>query len=629
MALFEEGYTQNTALSWLNYNERVLHEALDETVPLFERLKYISIFMSNLEEFLQFNQNNGQVSRLLADKDKIHKYVEEKLAKSGVVRVEACDLPREELDKCKKYYDKEIKGRIKVHFGSDSVDFPSIKQEGSYVVSKLEGETKGLFALIEIPEELPKILVLNEGLPMSISLYYDFNAYKRARYGDTSFRYIYVEDIIRMYIADILSPFDALETTTFDKRFISAKASEEMTKFLIWTFQLERTQVYKTEKSDYRYVSELEEKIPGWLKDRLCWGQVKGFNQLNLGYGPVIDRLKRKEILCCYPYDSIEPFITLLKDCAIDSRVIEIRMTTYRLSSHPKIVELLEQAAQNGKKVTVVIELSARFDEENNVDWSERMRRKGVKIRYGDERCKIHSRLAQIVLEENGKTRYISYLSTGEFNEDTVLKYTDIGLITYDQNIGTAVNELWKDVLENRVDSYDHILTSPRTMKETLINLIRREAKKGKNGRIFIKVNSVSDNDLIEELKQASCAGCKIRMIVRGICCLLPEVEGKTDNIRIVNVVGRYLEHSRVYVFGMGKEELVYISSSDLITDNLAKRIELAVPIYNKELRRRIKAILYLNYMDNVKGRYLGSNGKYRKKIQGEKLVDSQIMLMG
>lgn len=690
MELYKEGYTQNRELSWLNYNERVLQEALDVTVPLFERLNYISIFMSNLEEFIQvrvgglieedergsdkIDDKSGmnaeeqlkaiykRIAQLLTYKDKIHVRVEQRLAKAGIVRVDSKSLTREEVDKCKKFYKKEVKNTIKIYMGSKVKDFPYIDQDKSYIVSRLEAETNIIFSVIDIPSNLPKILVLNDGIPASLSLQYDFNAYSNARYGSTTFRYILVEDIIKMFAADVFAPFDVAEIATIDiarnaeieidkkegdmlkdmkelseqrrysspdKLIIDTNISENLNKFLMKVFKLKRAQVFTTLKFDYSYVGELEEKIPGWLKDELCWGPVKGFNQLKLGYGPVIDRLRKKEILCCYPYDTMEPFLELLKECTTDPRVKEIRMTIYRLSSHPKIVEYLEEAAQNGKKVTAVMELRARFDEENNIDWSERMRRKGVKIRFGDERYKIHSKLAQIVLEESGKTKYITHLSTGNFNEKTASRYTDIALITYDQRIGAAANEMWQDIMANKVGSYDHILTSPKTMKETLINLIRREAKKGKNGRIFIKVNSVTDDDLIEELKQASCAGCRIRMIVRGICCLLPGVEGYTENIKVVNVVGRYLEHSRVYVFGTGKEEVMYISSADFMVRNMSKRIELAAPIYNNELRRRIKAILYLNYMDNVKGRYLRYDGKYYKKVQGDKVVDSQTMLMG
>ena len=650
MALYEDGYFQNMDVSLLNYNERVLQEALDDTVPLFERLNYILIFKSNLGKFIQdrvcrlitegeqMDTIYKRISELLDYKDTAHADIEEKLEKSGVVRIEPSDLLREEIDKCKKYYKSEIRDKIKVYIGSDANNFPSMIQDKPYIVSKLEGETKELYAIIDIPDELPKILVLNEGSHKTTGHFYDFDAYSLARQGDTSFRYILVEDIIRMHIAEIYTPFDEVETASINiirnedleiDHIISTDISEEMVASLMNIFQVKIAQIITTYKFDYSYVSELQEQTPAWLKDDLCWHPLTGFNQLKLGYGPLIDRLKRKEILCCYPYDTMEPLLALLKDCSIDSRVKEIRMTTCRLSSHPKIVEYLEQAAQNGKKVTAVIEISARFGEDNNVDWSEKVRKKGVKIRYGNERLKIHTNLIQIVLDENGKTRYITYLGTGDFNEITAQSYTDIGLITYDQRIGVATDEMWRDILENRVASYDHILTSPRTMKETLINLIRRESKRGKNGRIFIKVNALSDQDLIEELMLASKSGCKIRMIVRDICGLLPGIEGLTENIKIVNVVGRYLEHSRVYVFGMGKEEVIYISSADLTSHDLSRRIELAVPVYNNELKRRIKAILYLNYMDNVKGRYLRSDGKYYKKFQGNKTVDSQNMLMG
>ena len=669
MSLYEEGFTQNRELSWLNYNERVLEEALDESVPLFERLNYIAIFVNNLEEFIQvrvgglissddddIDSRSGmtadeqlyavyeRIRKLLEIKDIIHFKVEDELTQAGVLRIEPRQLAARELGFVQDYYNRNIKSKITTRIISSPDEFPHISQSRSYIISKLNAGESLLFAMVSIPADLKKIVILDYGTPLG-----------------ENFKYIKLEDIIKMNIGDIFMPFHVEECHVIDiarnaeielpesdddmlssmkklsierkfaapdKLIVDGEMSHEMSSFLLDALKLNDEQLFLSSVVDYSYVSELEDSLPGWLADRLCYENVKGFNQLKLGYGSVIDRLKKREILCCYPYDSMEPLLELLKESATDERVKEIRMTIYRLSSHPKIVEYLEQAACNGKNVTVVMELRARFDEINNIDWSEKLRRHGVKVCFGDERYKIHSKLAQIVLEEDGKERYITHLATGNFNEKTAAKYTDIAIITYDQRIGLAANEMWLDVINNKVGKYDYILTSPVSMKPELIELIRREADKGNNGRIFIKVNSVTDEDLIEELMKASCAGCKIKMIVRGICCILPGIPDLTENIEVVNVVGRFLEHSRVYVFGQGKDEKMYISSADFMNRNMSKRIELACPIYNNELKTRIKRIMSLNYKDNVKGRRLGSDGKYHHKKPTYPMIDSQQMLM-
>ena len=668
MSLHEEGFTQNRELSWLTYNERVLEEALDESVPLFERLKYIAIFVSNLEEFIQvrvgglINDDDDEIDKksgmtadeqldavyeriryLLEIKDIIHYKVEDELAKSGIIRLDKNRLSPEELTVVNKFYESTVRSGIRTKIINTAVDFPHISQDRAYIIAKLEGDESNLYALLSVAKDIDEILVLDYGNPLEAPM-----------------RYIKVEDIIKMHIEELFEPFHVVEYHCIDiarnaeismdsddedmlhrmkkmsvqrkfaapdKLIVDSEMSNCMADFLMDAFNLHNNQVLLTSVVDYGYVAELEDKIPAWLAEKLCYEGICSFNQLRLGYGDMIDRLKKREFLCCYPYDSMDPFLELLKESANDNRVIEIRMTIYRLSTNSKIVEYLEKAAANGKKVTVIMELRARFDEMNNIDWSEKLRKHGVDVRFGNEDYKIHSKLAQIVLNENGRERFITHISTGNFNEKTVTKYTDIALISYDQRIGNAANKMWQDIMRGKTGSYEEIITSPHNMKSKLIELIRREADKGVDGRIFIKVNSVTDEDIIEELMIASCSGCIIKMIVRGICCILPSVTNCTENIEIVNVVGRYLEHSRVYIFGTGKDEVMYISSADFMNRNMSKRIELACPIKNIEFKNRIKRILSLNYMDNVKGRRLGSDGKYHHKINSKDRVDSQDIL--
>lgn len=669
MSLYEEGFTQNRELSWLTYNERVLEEALDESVPLFERLKYIAIFVSNLEEFIQvrvgglINDDDDEIDEksgmtadeqldavyeriryLLEIKEIVHYKVEDELAKSGVIRIDKNGLSPEELTLVNDFYENNLKSGIRTKLIRKAGEFPHISQDRTYIIVRLDGGESNPYALINVAADIDKILVLDYGTPLGAPM-----------------RYIKVEDIIRMHVDELLEPFHVEEYHSIDiarnaeismdsddgdmllrmkkmsvqrkfappdKLIVDSEMSNSMAEFMMDAFNLKNNQVFLSGVIDYSYVGELEDNLPAWLSEKLCYERITAFNQLRLGHGNMIDRLKKREFLCCYPYDSMDPLIELLKECTTDERVKEIRITIYRLSSHPKIIEYLEQAAKNGKKVTAVMELRARFDEMNNIEWSKILRKHGVYVCYGSEDLKIHSKLAQIVMEENGKERFITHLSTGNFNEKTATQYTDIALITYDQRIGIAADKLWHDILNNEIGSYEHILTSPRNMKETLIELIRREAEKGPDGRIFIKVNSLTDEDLIEELMKASCSGCIIKMIVRGICCMLPEIADATENIEIVNVVGRFLEHSRVYIFGTNQDEVMYISSADFMNRNMSKRIELACPVYNIEFRNRIKRILSLNYMDNVKGRRLGSDGKYHHKTSTGTMIDSQDILI-
>ena len=318
----------------------------------------------------------------------------------------------------------------------------------------------------------------------------------------------------------------------------------------------------------------------------------------------------------------------LLREAAFSDEVKEIRITIYRLASNPRIADYLIYAARTGKKVRVILELRARFDEEKNLKWAEKLSNAGCRVYYGTDKLKVHSKMCQIVTEHvfkdgRAEKRYITQISTGNYNEKTAKQYTDLSLITYDQEIGKAASALFKDICKERIkagsrkdkDAYGPLLVSPVSMRNNILSLIRRETKKGKAGRIFFKVNSLADNEIIEALMEASCAGCQVRMIVRGICCMLPHIEGCTENVCIVNRVGRFLEHSRVYIFGEQLNEVMYISSADLMSRNLDRRVEVACRIKDDKIRDRIRGLMYDAYCDMEKGRVLLPDGRYARKI--------------
>ena len=655
--LYEEGFTQNREISWLRYNERVLEEALDETVPLFERLRFIAIFVSNLEEFFrvrvgsllgeddegddvideksgmtaadQLRRIHDLVPGLLMKKDMAYGLVESRLAEAGVVRLEPWQLTDEERGRCFDFFRDEIKENLTVRVLDADEPLPAIDEERPYIISTLDAELEDKFGLIDIPRTLPLIMTLP---------------------GD-GFRYVLTEDLIKMFADTLFVPFVPLESYVIDiarnaeasggtdsantagemrdalrrrkygpadKLISDGRPGKALRAYFSRTLDLDERQMFTTTRIDFSYVDELEKLLPDDLKPALKYEPHVPKDQTARMSGNIIDIVKKRDLLSSYPEDSMDLFIGLLREAAFSHDVSEIRITIYRLASNPKIVDYLIYAARSGKKVRVVLELRARFDEEKNLAWADRLSAAGCRVHYGTDKYKVHSKMCQIVLEgtrEDGRSvrNYITQISTGNYNEKTARQYTDLSLITYDQDIGKAASKLFKDICKDRVAekgrSYAPLAVSPVSMRREIMRLISRETKKGSYGRIFFKVNSLTDDEIIEALMEASCAGCQVRMIVRGICCLLPGVEGCTENVCIVNKVGRFLEHSRVYIFGTGMDEVMYISSADLMKRNLDKRVEVACPVNSGRIRDRIREIMYDVYCDMEKGRVMLPDG--------------------
>ena len=665
--LYEEGFTQNREISWLRYNERVLEEALDDSVPLFERLRFIAIFVSNLEEFFkvrvgsllgeddegddQIDEKSGMtaadqlrrildlVPGLLMKKDMAYSIVESKLAGAGVERLETWQLDDEDRGRCFDFFREKIRDRLTVKVLDAGDPLPAMDEEKPYIISVLDAELEDKFGFIDMHANMPLVLVLP---------------------GD-HFRYVLTEDIIKMFADTLFIPFVPLGTYVTDiarnaeakggtgsantavemrdalrrrknypadKLITDGRPGKKLTEYFASNLDLDARQMFITTRIDFSYVDELAEKMPDDLLGSLSYKPHKPYDQTSEIKGSIMKAVKKRDWLSAYPDDSVDLLLGLLREASFSDEVKEIRITIYRLASNPRIADYLIYAARTGKKVRVILELRARFDEEKNLKWAEKLSNAGCRVYYGTDKLKVHSKMCQIVTEHvfkdgRAEKRYITQISTGNYNEKTAKQYTDLSLITYDQEIGKAASALFKDICKERIkagsrkdkDAYGPLLVSPVSMRNNILSLIRRETKKGKAGRIFFKVNSLADNEIIEALMEASCAGCQVRMIVRGICCMLPHIEGCTENVCIVNKVGRFLEHSRVYIFGEQLNEVMYISSADLMSRNLDRRVEVACRIKDDKIRDRIRGLMYDAYCDMEKGRVLLPDGRYARKI--------------
>ena len=343
----------------------------------------------------------------------------------------------------------------------------------------------------------------------------------------------------------------------------------------------------------------------------------------------VMEQVKRKDVLLSYPYESMDPFLQLIKEAAFHPDVMTIKITIYRLAKKARLVEYLCAAAENGKEVTVLIELRARFDEQNNIDWSERLEEAGCRVLYGFDGYTVHSKLCLITYRNRNEIRYITQVGTGNYNEKTAKMYTDYSLMTSHQGIGEDAAVFFKNMSIGNLDGeYHHLIVSPFSLKRKVLRHMDEEIQKGADGRIIMKMNSVTDMDFIRKVQEASAAGVKVDLIVRGICCILPGVKENTENLRVTSIVGRYLEHPRVFVFGTGETAKVYIGSADMMTRNTEKRVEVACPIYDDAIKRRLIHDLKVMLADNVKARIMTSDGTYKKKERKGEAVNAQAAFM-
>ena len=647
-------YTQNRELSWLKFNERVLEEAYAGEVPLYERLKFIAIFTSNLDEFFmvrvgslydmsldgdeQIDNKTGlspsqqleriyhAVEPLYKKRDRYFREVENALRGYGIKDMRIDELKGDDAVFVYDYWRSCILPVLSPQIVDEHHPFPFVANKALHVAVELQKKKRTIMGLIPMPAALPALLFLP---------------------GD-GIRYVHLEDIVCRYAEEVFPAYPVLSRNIFcvtrnadispeDEEFAPAGDFREKMKKLVKQrsrlapvrlecaqllndfffgilsekLGLTRAQVYATEAPfTMSYVYGLSQKFDEDMEKRLCY---RPFTP-QLVRGSLFDFPRGRDVLLSYPYESMQPFLRLVRRAANDPGVTSIQITIYRLAKEAKLIDSLCLAAENGKEVLVLIELRARFDEQNNIDWSERLETAGCRVIYGFEGFKVHSKVCLITRLEHGNPRYVTQIATGNYNEKTAAQYTDLSLITADQNIGHDAAEFFRNMaIGNLEEEYKTLMVAPRCMKSRIMELIDEEIKKGKDGQIIFKVNSVTDLEVINKLSEASCAGVRIMMLVRGICCLLPGVPGYTENIRVFSIVGRYLEHSRIYSFGAGSEQKLYISSADLMTRNMQRRVEVAVPIYAPHIRERVNHILDIYFRDTAKARELKSDGNYER----------------
>lgn len=406
--------------------------------------------------------------------------------------------------------------------------------------------------------------------------------------------------------------------------------NKETEKYLCEKFKITPACIFRTKipmKLDY--IFSIMDKVPVSMKRSLVDVPFAPQPAAQVGEGSVMAQVKKRDILLSYPYESMDPFLKLIKEASTDPDVMTIKITIYRLAKKTRLVEYLCAAAENGKEVTALIELRARFDEQNNIEWSERMEEAGCRVLYGFDGYKVHSKICLITYRSKNEIKYITQIGTGNYNEKTAKLYTDYSLMTANQSIGEDAAVFFKNMSIGNLDgTYKNLIVSPTSLKQKILALMDEEIQKGEQGRIVMKMNSVTDMDFIRKVADASRAGVKVDLIVRGICCILPRIAQETENLTVTSIVGRYLEHPRVFVFGTGAEQKVYIGSADMMTRNTEKRVEVACPILNEEIKKRLVRNLHVMLADNVKARVMTSDGTYRKKKVEGKAINSQEIFM-
>lgn len=657
-------YTQDRELSWLRFNERVLEEAKDESVPLMERLKFAAIFTSNLDEFFMVRVGSLHDMSLLKEehidnktgktpseqlsaifkaliplykkRDKVMAELESLCRACNICRFSYSDLSEKAKKQVLAWFEDEARPILSPQIVDMHNPFPHLPNKGLNIILNLRRDGQEFIGILPVPAELPKFLRLEERgvhfiltedilCELAGSIFSEYEITERAIISVTRNADISPED--EAY--DVETDFRRLMQKIVKKRRrlapvrleIEGSLSEKLTNTLCKILSLEREQVFTMKYPIHlNYLFSLSDLLPKESVATLCDPVYKPhFTPYLNKKEKIIPQIEKQDVLMFYPYESMEPFLRMIAEASVDPSVLSIKITIYRLAAGARLVEYLCAAAENGKHVVVLMELRARFDEQNNIHWAERLEEAGCTILYGFEGIKVHSKICLITKRERthrggGSVRYITQIGTGNYNEKTVKQYTDLSLMTANQEIGEDAALLFQNMATANLDGkYQHLLVSPFSLKERVIELIDGEIKKKSDGYIFLKLNSLTDREIIDKLAEASQAGVEVVMNIRGICCLLPGIEGLTDNIKVFSIVGRYLEHSRIYCFGRGNDASLYIASADFMTRNTERQVEVACPVTDKETRKRLFHIIDELKLDNVKARVMAPDGTYHR----------------
>ena len=661
----------NRELSWLKFNERVLEEAENPKVPLCERLTFASIYQSNLDEFFMVRVGSlidqmlvakdsrdnkthmtpkeqiqailPQVEILNRRKDEVYGKLMEKIEEYGVRLVDFSKITEEENKFLEAYFDMEISGLISPTIVGKRQPFPFLKNKEIYAVVVLTTKSgkerlgiipcgSGVFErLIHLPGGntymLSEELILHY-IPKVFKGYQvkEKSLLRVTRNADIDADALYDEDLdYREFMADLIKKRKKLAPVRIE---LSRKLSEGSVKLICEHLAIKSQYVFRSQAPlDLSFVFQIEDalrKIPELFYERRTPRKSPAFT----GDRPILDQIKEKDKLLSYPYESINPFLNMLHEAANDKDVVSIKMTLYRVAKQSKVVEALIEAAENGKEVLVLVELKARFDEENNIGWSRLLEDAGCRVIYGLDGYKVHSKLCLITKKTDEQVEYYTQIGTGNYNEKTSRLYTDLSLMTYNVDIGLeAANVFQALAMGETIKHVDHLLVAPKCLQNKILDMIDEEivhARAGEPAYIGLKMNSLTDKKIMEKLVEASCAGVRIDMVIRGICCLIPQVPGKTENIHVRSIVGRFLEHSRIYIFGSEGREKIYIASADFMTRNTLRRVEVAAPVYDEEIKARLLEMFRIMLKDNQQARQENGEGIYRILPTDEEPLNAQ-----
>ena len=662
----------NRELSWLKFNERVLEEAENPENPLCERLTFASIYQSNLDEFymvrvgslvdqmllakdIRENKTNmtpkeqldailARTKKLNRKRDVVYEEIMESLEEYGVHMLNFHKIEKEDRNYLERYFEAEVAPVISPSIVGKRQPFPFLRNKEIYAVVVLEtkkGKEKlgiipcssaGIQRLIPVPGKTGTYMLSEELILHFVSKIFKGYHIKAksllriTRNADIDADALYDEDLdYREFMVELIKARKKLAPIRLE---LSREMDGDVVETLCDYLEVDKNFVFRGDiPLDLSFVFQIQDD----LRKRTELFYEKRIPQKSPVFNshePILDQIAKKDRFLSYPYESIKPFLTMLHEAANDEDVVSIKMTLYRVAKQSKVVEALIEAAENGKEVFVLVELKARFDEENNIGWSRLLEDAGCHVIYGLDGYKVHSKLCQIMKKKDGNVEYYTQIGTGNYNEKTARLYTDLSLMTADPKIGTEAARVFQALaMGETVEDMDYLLVAPKCLQNKVLAMIDEEiehAKAGEQAYIGLKMNSLTDKRIMNKLVEASCAGVHIDMVVRGICCLIPGVKGQTENIHIISIVGRFLEHSRIYIFGTQERAKIYISSADFMTRNTLRRVEVAAPIEDPDIRMQIQEMFVTMLSDNRKARTMNNKGNYKIEPSDNAPLNSQ-----
>ena len=662
----------NRELSWLKFNERVLEEAENPENPLCERLTFASIYQSNLDEFymvrvgslvdqmlltkdIRENKTNmtpkeqldailARTKKLNRKRDVVYEEIMESLEEYGVHMLNFHKIEKEDRNYLERYFDAEVAPVISPSIVGKRQPFPFLRNKEIYAVVVLEtkkGKEKlgiipcssaGIQRLIPVPGKTGTYMLSEELILHFVSKIFKGYHIKAksllriTRNADIDADALYDEDLdYREFMVELIKARKKLAPIRLE---LSREMDGDVVETLCDYLEVDKNFVFRGDiPLDLSFVFQIQDglrKRTELFYEKRIPQKSPVFNS----HEPILDQIAKKDRFLSYPYESIKPFLTMLHEAANDEDVVSIKMTLYRVAKQSKVVEALIEAAENGKEVFVLVELKARFDEENNIGWSRLLEDAGCHVIYGLDGYKVHSKLCQIMKKKDGNVEYYTQIGTGNYNEKTARLYTDLSLMTADPKIGTEAARVFQALaMGETVEDMDHLLVAPKCLQNKVLAMIDEEiehAKAGEQAYIGLKMNSLTDKRIMNKLVEASCAGVHIDMVVRGICCLIPGVKGQTENIHIISIVGRFLEHSRIYIFGTQERAKIYISSADFMTRNTLRRVEVAAPVEDPDIRMQIQEMFVTMLSDNRKARTMNDKGNYKIEPSDNAPLNSQ-----